>query len=283
MSKVKIFTDSAADLPKEILAQYDIGMVPILISFPEQSYADGVDLTAGEFYQLMDKAPRLPVTSQPSPLDFVQEFIPYLESGRSIVSINLSSGLSGTVESALLAKDSLGEKAANLHLVDSRSASMGQGVLVLLAAKLAEQGRTAEEIVRTVQTGREQLMHLFTLDTTENLVKGGRISRAKGTLGDLLNIKPILYLDDAGKIDMLDKVRGRKKSLRYLMDSYSDQASTDVYPFIGISHADCLPEAEEVANQMRSLRPETEVVLGTIGAAVGTHVARGCIAIFYFR
>lgn len=283
MSKVKIFTDSAADLPQEMLARYDIGMVPILISFPEKSYADGVDLTAGEFYQLMDKAPRLPVTSQPSPLDFVQAFQPYLEAGDEIVSVNLSSGLSGTVESALLAKDSLGELSNGVYVVDSRSASMGEGVLVLLAASLAEQGKTAEEIVQAVQAGREQLMHLFTLDTTENLVKGGRISRAKGTLGDLLNIKPILYLDDAGKIDMLDKVRGRKKSLKYLLDSYAAQAKTDRYQFIGISHADCLPEAEEVANAMQAAHPEAKVVLGTIGAAVGTHVARGCIAIFYFR
>lgn len=283
MSKIKVFTDSAADLPQTMLERYDIGVVPILISFPERSYADGVDLTTSEFYQLLANSPKLPVTSQPSPHDFVQAFTPYLQSGQTIVTVNLSSGLSGTVESALLAKDSLGDLASQVYVVDSLSASMGEGVLVLLAAHLAEQGKTATEIVQAVQNARQQLMHMFTLDTTENLVKGGRISRAKGTLGDLLNIKPILYLDDAGKIDMLDKARGRKKSLKYLLDSFQAEAKPSGYPYLGISHADCEAEAQEVAAQMQQLFPDIPVVLGTIGAAVGTHTSRGCIAIFYFR
>ena len=283
MSKVKVFTDSAADLPQEMLERYDIGVVPILVTFPDRSYADGVELSASEFYRLMDDSPKLPITSQPSPHDFVQAFSPFLEASLAIVSVNLSSGLSGTVESALLAKDTLGDKARELHIVDSQAASMGQGALVLLAAYLAEQGRSAKEIVQAVQAARQKLVHLFTLDTMENMVKGGRVSRAKGTLGDLLNIKPILFLDDAGKIDLLDKVRGRKKSLKYLLDSYTSHAKPSGYPYLGISHADSLEEAREVAEQMQTLQPDTPVVIGTIGAAIGTHTGRGCIAIFYFQ
>lgn len=283
MSNVKVFTDSAADLPREMLERYDISVVPILVTFPERSFADGVDLTAGEFYQLMDNSPKLPITSQPSPLDFVQAFTPFLEAERPIVSINLSSGLSGTVESALLAKDTLGDKGKELHIVDSQAASMGQGTLVLLAAHLAEQGKAANEIVQAVQAARQKLVHLFTLDTMENMVKGGRVSRTKGTLGDLLNIKPILFIDESGKIDLQDKVRGRKKSLKYLLDNYTQNTKPGGYPYIGISHADCLEEAREVAEQMQSLQPDTPVVIGTIGAAVGTHTGRGCIAIFYFK
>jgi DegV family protein with EDD domain len=283
MSKIKIFTDSAADLPKEMLERYDIGVVPILISFPDRTYADGQDLSASEFYQLLGDSPQLPVTSQPSPHDFVEAFTPVLQAGGQVISICLSSGLSGTLESALLAKESLGALGKELYVVDSLSASLGQGVLVLLAADLAEQGKTPEEIVQAVTSARQRLMHMFTLETTENLVKGGRISRTKGTLGDLLNIKPILHLDDAGRIDMLDKVRGRKKSLRYLVDSFRQEAKSLGYPYLGISHADCLEEAREVAKQMQQLFPDIPVVMGTIGATVGTHTAKGCIAIFYFR
>ncbi|MGI6357871.1 MAG: DegV family protein [Bacillota bacterium] len=283
MSKVKIFTDSAADLPQEMLAKYDIGVVPLLVSFPDRSYADGVDLTSDQFYSLLEQSPQLPVTSQPSPHDFIEAFSPHLEAGRTIVSINLSSALSGTVESAQIAKNSLEDKAANLYLVDSRAASIGEGILVLLAAELAERGRTAPEIVQAVESARQRLVHLFTLDTMENLIKGGRISRAKGTIGNLLNIKPILCLDDQGAIDTLDKVRGRKKSLRYLLDRFAEQAKPRPYPFIGVCHADCPDEAQELVAGLQQLQPDSQVVVGNIGATIGTHTGKGCIAVFYFK
>lgn len=282
MTNVKVFTDSAADLPQEIVTKYDIGVVPLQVSFPDKSYADGVDLTSEQFYRMLEEAPRLPVTSQPSPHDFMEAFLPHLEEGRTIVSINLSSALSGTVESAQIAKSSLEDKAANLHLVDSRAASIGEGLLVLLAAELAELGKEAPEIVQAVEDARQRLMHIFTLDSTENLVKGGRISRAKGAIGNLLNIKPILCLDDQGAIDTLDKVRGRKKSLKYLLDSLAEQAKP-LYPFVGICHADCLDDANELVAAMQELRPRAQVVLGDIGATIGTHVGKGCIGMFYFK
>ena len=284
MQKVKIFTDSAADLPAEIVARYDIGVVPIVVSFADRTYADGKDLTAAEFYALLADAPRLPVTSQPSPQDFVDAFKPDLQAGRSIVTINLSSGLSGTVESVNLAKEALGELAQNrLYAVDSLAASGGQGLLVLLAADMAAQGKSAPEIAAGVREARQHLVHLFTLEKMDNLVKGGRISRTKGAVGDLLNIKPILYIDEQGFIDLKDKVRGRKKSLRHLLQQSSQAATGDKYLYRGVSHANCLPEAQEVAAQLQQVVPEATMIIGDIGAAVGTHTGQGCIAIFYFQ
>lgn len=282
--QVKIFTDSAADLPAELVAHYDIGVVPLLISHGDQVFADGRDLTHEQFYQLLAESKQLPTTSQPSPQDFVDAFTPHLEQGQCVISINLSSGLSGTVESAILAQANLSNLAeGHLDIIDSLAASIGQGLLVCLAGDLANQGKSTTEIVAAIGEARRRLVHLFTLDTVENLVRGGRISRAKATLGELLNIKPILWLDDQGKIDTLDKVRGRKKSLRYLVDKCLAEVDGASYPYLGISHASCPTEAQALAQELQRALPHASIVVGNIGATIGTHTGAGCIAIFYFK
>lgn len=284
MKKVKIFTDSAADLPAAIVERYDIGVVPLLISHGQSVFADGKDLTHQQFYQLLASSQQLPMTSQPSPQNFIDAFIPYLEQDQQIISINLSSGLSGTVESAMLAQAELGAVAAGrLHIIDSLAASVGQGLLVCLAAALAQKQQPAAEIIAAVHQARPALMHLFTLDTMENLVRGGRISRAKATVGELLNIKPILRLDDEGKIDTLDKVRGRKKSIKYLIDKCLAEADREHFPYLGVSHADSPAAAEAIAQALQQAMPEHTIVIGDIGATIGTHTGPGCIAVFYFK
>lgn len=283
MPLVKIMTDSAADLPMEIVRQYHITVIPMLISFPEKTYADGVDLTPDQFYQMLKTTPRLPVTSQPSPQDFIDAFQPEMEQGTTIISISLSSGLSGTFDSARLASEALDVPCERIHLIDSLGASSGQGLLVLLAARLAAEGRQPEEIVTAVNDARRRLVHVFTLDTMENLVKGGRISKAKGAIGDLLNIKPVLYIGDDGKIDVKDKVRGRKKALRYLTETMYSEVNANAYGLFAVSHANSPNDAEEVAESIRQRFPGSTVVVGEIGATIGTHTGEGCIALFYFR
>lgn len=282
--QVKIFTDSAADLPAELVAHYDIGVVPLLISHEGHVFADGRDFAHEQFYQLLAESKQLPTTSQPSPQDFADAFTPYLEQGQQIISINLSSGLSGTVESAILAHANLGSLAeGRLHIVDSLAASVGQGLLVCLAAELANQGKPIPEIISALGEARRRLFHLFTLDTLENLVKGGRISRAKATLGELLNIKPILWLDENGKIDNLEKVRGRKKSLKYLANKCLAEVDAESYHHLGISHANSPNEAAALAEELQQALPHASIVVGTIGATIGTHTGAGCIAVFYFK
>lgn len=282
--QVKIFTDSAADLPAELVAHYDIGVVPLLISHEDHVFADGRDFTHEQFYQLLAESKQLPTTSQPSPQDFVNAFAPYLEQGQSVISVNLSSGLSGTVESAILAQANLGSLAeGRLHIVDSLAASGGQGLLVCLAAELANQGKSITEIVAAIGEARRRLLHLFTLDTLENLVKGGRISRAKATLGELLNIKPILWLDENGKIDNLEKVRGRKKSLKYLASKCLAEVDVESYHYLGISHANSPNEAAALAEELQQALPYASIVVSNIGATIGTHTGAGCIAVFYFK
>lgn len=284
MKKVKIFTDSAADLPAAIVERYDIGVVPLLISHEENVFADGQDLIHQQFYQLLASSQQLPTTSQPSPQDFIDAFTPYLDQDQEIISINLSSGLSGTVESAMLAHAELSALAAGrLHIIDSLAASVGQGLLVCLAAEMAQAQKSVAEIVAAVLEARLALNHLFTLDTMDNLVKGGRISRAKATFGELLNIKPMLRLDDDGKIDTLDKVRGRKKSIKYLIDKCLAEADKKRFPYVGISHGNSLAEAEAIAQALQRAIPDHTIVIGDIGATIGTHTGPGCIAVFYFK
>lgn len=283
MEKIKIFTDSAADLPADLVTRLKIGVVPLTIAHDDRVFADGQDLTNAEFYRLLSEADKLPTTSQPAPQAFIDAFRPHLEQGETIISINLSSGLSGTVASATLAQDSLGELAeGRLHIIDSLAASVGQGLLVRLAAELAAEGRGAEEIVLTVQRARQRLMHLFTLDTMDNLVKGGRISRAQAALGELLTIKPVLWLDAEGKIDTLTKVRGRKKSLKYLLDKYQAEADANSYAYLGVCHANCPAEATALRQEMQKVCPNMQMIMGDIGATIGTHTGPGCVGIFYF-
>lgn len=284
MKPIKIFTDSAADLPQEFIRRYDVGVVPLLVSHAGEVYADGVDLTHSQFYQLLSQAEQLPTTSQPSPQHFIEAFSPYLEKDQEIVSINLSSNLSGTVESALLAREDFEESIRErIHIVDTLAASVGQGLLVQLAVEMAAAGKSAQEIVVALQEARPHLTHLFTLDTMDNLVKGGRISRSKATLGKLLNIKPILWLDEAGQIDTLDKTRGRKKALSYLLDKCSQEANVSKFSCLGICHADCMEEALEMQASLETHFPGVPIIVGAIGATIGTHTGAGCIAVFYFR
>ena len=204
--------------------------------------------------------------------------------GHTIISINLSSSLSGTVASATLAQESLDQAGQQqIHIVDSKAASIGQGLLVCLASHLAQQGRGVEEILTAVSAARQRLMHLFTLETMDNLVKGGRISRAKAIIGGMLDIKPILWLDDDGKIDTLEKVRGRKKSLKYLTDQCLAELDVSVYPYVGICHANCPEEAAALAKVIEQAVPAATVVVGDIGATIGTHTGVGCMAVFFFH
>lgn len=283
MVKVRIFTDSSADLPAELKHRYQIGVVPLSVTFPDSTHKDGIDLSPHEFYAKMEDSPQLPVTSQPSPQDFIEAFRPALEAGQAIVSINISANLSGTLNSALLAREELGELAeGRVFIIDSLSASMGQGLLVVLAAKLAESGKEPRDIVSEIERLRVKLQSLFTLETMTNLVKGGRISPSKAALGNLLNVKPILSFDSEGRIEAKDKARGRKKSLKYLVDSLVERASTGP-EVIAVAHAMSSDEAELVSEEIRGHFPGAEILVGLIGPTIGTHTGKGCMAVFYLK
>ncbi|WP_128102703.1 DegV family protein [Paenibacillus sp. DCT19] len=278
--KVAIVTDSTADIPEELIRKYGIHVVPLRVLFGEETYADGVELTPEEFYTKLGKAATLPTTSQPSPTEFMNVYQSLLDEDpeRAIVSIHLSSGMSGTYQSALLGK-SLLEREGDITVLDSKSASYGYGLLVVQAAELALQGKSASDIASAVEGMHRTRKLFFLVDTLEYLQKGGRIGKAAAIFGTLLNIKPILSIDEEGIIYAVEKVRGQKKAMARIIELFQqDFAGKRVN--VAIGHTADPGSAIACAEQLRGHFTLNEVVYTNIGAVIGSHVGPGVIAIF---
>lgn len=283
MSKVAIITDSACDLEAGHLAELGVTMVPLTISIGGGVYRDGVDLTRDEFYRLLAANPENAHTAQPAPGAFAEAYRAALRTADHAVVICLSAGLSGTVESALLAKTGIMPDPDRVTVFDSRAASIGQALMVVGAAERAAAGQGPEEIAAYLEDLRAHLASLFTLDTLEYLVRGGRLGRVQGLVGTLLQIKPLLELDAEGRIVPREKVRGRGKALERLLEIVEQEGRRLEGQRVGISHARAAAEAEAIAAELRKRFKVREVLMGEISATIGTHTGPGCLAVFYQR
>ncbi|NLK01183.1 MAG: DegV family protein, partial [Clostridia bacterium] len=195
MGKIAIVTDSTADLPPEIIEKYNISIVPLKVLFGNKEYKDGIDIGPDEFYEKLEKSNTLPTTSQPSPGDFIKVYRSLLEQYTEIISIHLSSNLSSTVNVARLAGKDFKDR---IHVFDSKSISLGIGLLATEAAKSVQEGLRINEVLEKIKSVRKNSEVLFTLDTLEYLSKGGRIGKVSGLLGSVLNIKPIVRVNEEG-------------------------------------------------------------------------------------
>ncbi|MGG1880407.1 DegV family protein [Paenibacillus cisolokensis] len=282
MNKTVIVTDSTADIPADLVKQYNIHIVPLKVMFGEDSYLDGVDISAGEFYKRLVESPQLPTTSQPSPADFVQAyesiFKQYPEC--SILSIHISSGLSGTYQSAKLATSLLEEKADQITVWDSKSASYGFGLFAAHAAKLAADGKPVEEIIIAIEELRSKRRLYFLVDTLEYLQKGGRIGKASAVLGTLLNIKPILSIDEEGIIFSVEKVRGRKKATARMVELFQQDLTGVTKVHVAVGHTADRGLVEDFLQQLSAVFAVEDVVYSDIGPVIGTHVGPGTIAAY---
>ncbi|KKC46868.1 MULTISPECIES: DegV family protein [Paenibacillus] len=282
-TKVRIVTDSTADIPREVRERLNIEMVPLQVLFGTESYLDSVTLQADEFYEKLEKFSGLPTTSQPSPSEFMAVYERILDESPDapIISIHLSSQFSGTFQSALLAQ-SLIEREADITAVDSKSASYGNGMLVVKAAEMAEAGASKEEILDEVYRMRKETGLYFLVDTLEYLQKGGRIGKASAFFGSILNIKPILSIDDEGSITPVDKVRGTKKAVQRVVDLLKEQFGDDpvaVHFAWGYQRGSAL-DLYEAINASFQIRHTTTTTLGPV---IGAHVGPGTAAVFMQR
>jgi DegV family protein with EDD domain len=283
MRKVTVITDSANDLPNKYLERYGVKFAPLSITFDKESFYDRVTLTYEDFYKRMHEMDELPRTSQPSPEAFYNLMKEAIDQGYEAVVITLSSGLSGSHNSACLAKDMFTEQMQKkIHIVDSLTASMGQGLLVLKAARLSEEGESAEKIAKVVIESRSCIKSIFTVDTFEYLLKGGRVTKVQAFFGTVLDIKPILHLDSQGKIFPMEKVRGKKKALIRMLEMLEEMGNEAKNTTLGISHFLSEDDALRIANKMKERFKIKEVVVGKLSASIGTHVGPGCIAIFFY-
>ncbi len=276
-----IVTDSTSDIPEELAKKHGIHVVPLRLQFGEESLLDGVEISAKEFYERLVQAEKLPTTSQPSPADYVRTYEQILQDhpGASILSIHISSGLSGTYQSALIAK-SMMEENVDITVVDSLSASYGFGVLVVHAARLASQGMAVEDIVVAVEELRKERKLYFLVDTLEYLQKGGRIGKAAALFGTLLNIKPILSIDQEGIIYPVEKVRGRKKAVARMIELFQQDLGNIQKINVAVGHTANLASAESFLEELSAHYKVEEVVFHNIGSVIGSHVGVGTIGVY---
>ncbi|HEX2952889.1 MAG TPA: DegV family protein [Bacillota bacterium] len=284
MKKLKIITDSTCDLPIERIQAEGIGIVPFPITFGVRTYRDMGDLGREEFYQMLTTSSELPHTSQPTPSEYREVLQENLNEAEELILLTLSSGLSGAYESAVTASELLevGDR-ERVSVVDTRAASLGQGLLAVEAAEMVRNGKDRSTILKSLDQSINRLASVFTLDTLAYLEKGGRIGKVQAMMGTMLNVKPVLKLDEAGKIVQREKVRGRKQSIQRILDIMAEDGKSLERQSIGLCHARALAEAQEVAAEIERRFLSKEVIIGEMSATIGTHVGPGCLAFFYMK
>lgn len=274
---MQIITDSSCDLPKELIDKHDIIVVPLNIEINEKSYVDGEELSHHDFYNKMAESPTLPKTSQPSPHSFIEAFKEAAKRQKDIICVHLSSKLSGTFETAILAKELLGEE---VHIFDSLSGSMGVGLQVLKACKLVEEGLDVNGVLEKLKEYRDQLKVYVYLETIENAVKGGRVSKTKEIIANLLNVKVIVHVED-GYVKILKSLRGKRKAINFMLEKVAEQQETIKDKVIAITHCDCLDDAIALKEEIIKRFNPQNVIITTMGPVIGTHAGQGGLLISF--
>lgn len=278
VANTAIVLDSTADLPDARERHSNWRMVPLYVRFGDDSFRDYVELGPEEFYARLRTASTPPATSQPTPGDFAETYRELSEYER-IYSIHIPETLSGTIQSARVAAEELGNK---VRTVDSGTASAAIAMLAFAIQRRLDRGTTDDEIDALVDRYRRDAGLLFTVDTLEFLQRGGRIGRAAAMAGQLLNVKPILTITD-GEVVPLKRVRGNAKAMQAFVEDFT-RATIDADGLrVGIAHADAPERAEQLVTMVKNERPRAEIELvTTLGAVVGTHAGPGTIGFFWF-
>jgi DegV family protein with EDD domain len=281
--QVKILADSACDLPLDFYKEYNVTLFPLKVQLNGIEYEDVKTIEPKLIYDAIRNG-TVPKTSQTSPLLFEQVFTNMAENNEDGIYIALSSALSGTYQTAVMILDQVKENYPNfdLTIVDTKCASLGSGLIVMEAARLAAKNTPKEEILQDVLFRTQHMEHLFTVEDLDYLAKGGRVSKASAFLGGLLNIKPLLNVED-GKLVPIEKIRGKKKLLHRILEIMKERGADLNEQIIGISHAD----NDETALEMRKMIEEEfqpkDVYISAIGSAIGAHTGPGTIAIFFLN
>lgn len=276
---IEIITDSTCDLTSVQAETLGVRVLPLTVQFGEASFRDGVDLSNAEFYERLRNAQTLPTTSQINPDAFVSAFQAALDRGNQVVAIVVSSELSGTFQSAVIAKEMLNSE--DIFVVDSRQVALSLNLLVTEAARLRDEGKSAAEIAKAATELREKIRLYAVVDTLKYLKMGGRISAATAVVGGVLGITPIVAVKD-GKVESAGKTRGRKAGVQWIRE----QANSEELDFsrpLALGHTGCVEALDAVAEGFSGLMPKfTSVFSCEIGAVVGTHAGPGAAGVAYF-
>ena len=280
-----IITDSTCDMPQEMADELGLAILPIRVSMEDKEYAhylDGRELGFHEFYEKL-RAGVPAKTSAANQEDFLSLMEPALAAGRDVLYIGFSSGLSSTYNVGVMTAAQLAEKypERKVYTVDSLSASFGEGLLVYHAVQQKLAGKSIDEVRAFVEENRLHLCHWFTVDDLQHLKRGGRVSAAAAVFGTMLNIKPVLHVDDEGHLIPVGKVQGRTTSIKALLKKMQETAIDPAEQVVFISHGDCEKDAEKLAAMVRESIGPKEIILNPIGPVIGAHSGPGTVALFF--
>ncbi|MCP4362925.1 MAG: DegV family protein [Chloroflexi bacterium] len=277
-AKVAIVVDSTAYLPQDIIDQYNMYVIPLLVNWEGESLKDNVDITPDVFYKRLTTAKEMPTTSQPSPGDFKVIFEKAAENADAVLCLTISQALSGTYASAIAARQMV--EGVPIEVIDSQFTIMGLGFMALAAAKAVADGADYQEAAAIVKTLIPRMRVVFVVDTLEFLHRGGRIGGASRYLGTLLSIKPILHFEE-GKIEALTKVRTKKKAVAHMLQLMSKETAGRK-THAAVLHAAAPAEGNQLYARVQGQIAPEELYLSEISPVIGTHTGPGAVAVVYY-
>ena len=280
-----IMTDSCCDLNAHMAQELELNVVPLTVHMNGKDYAnmlDGSEISFEEFYKNI-RSGILSTTSAANVGQFEDAMRAVLAQGQDIVCINFSSALSATYQNACIAAKTMADEfpESHVYVVDSLSASLGQGLLLYLAVQKKREGLSAEELVQWVEENKLHIDHWFTVDDLNFLKRGGRVSAATALVGTMLSIKPVMHTDNEGRLTLVDKARGRKASLKALLDAIERLAIEPEKQTMFICHADCEEEAKQVAAEIQRRFGTTDIRIHYIGPVIGSHTGPNTMGLFF--
>ncbi|MDH5163493.1 DegV family protein [Heyndrickxia oleronia] len=280
---VKIFADSASDMPLSFFQENQVTLIPLRVYIDETEYEDLQTINPKQVFKEI-RAGKMPKTSQPTPQVFQEVFTELAKSNQSGIYIAFSSALSGTYQTAVMVHEQVKEEYPNLDLtiIDTKCASVGFGLVVKSAAEMAANGASKEEIIDDIHFRSQHMEHLFTVEDLDYLAKGGRLSKASAFLGGLLNIKPLLHVEE-GKLIPIEKIRGKKKLLKRILDVMEERGIDLEHQVVGISHGDDEESALEMKAMIQERFGTKDFYINIIGSAVGSHAGPGTLALFFLN
>lgn len=280
MSKIAIVTDSTSFLPPDLIKKYNITMIPQVLIWGEQTYQDGVDIQPSEFYTKLKSAKTMPSTSQVSPATMQATFQPLVDQGFEVIGLFVSSRLSGTMQSAVQAKELMGAAGAKVNIVDSYATSMSLGLIVLAAARAAEGGASLTDTISAADKAKNNSGLFFAVDTLEFLHRGGRIGGAQRFIGSALNLKPILALKE-GKVEGVERIRTKSKAHDRVLELIAEQVAGKSNIRIATLHANAAEDAKALLDRAAQQLNPVETIFAEVSPVVGTHTGPGTVGLAY--
>lgn len=281
MNEYVIIVNSTVDVPKEWLEQRNVPFIPMKYTIGGETYKDMMGLSAKEFFQKLRNG-EMAVTSQVNPDEAKEALEPYLKEGKDVLYLGFSSALSGTYNSMRLAAEELREEYPDrkIILVDTLCACLGEALLLYYVLKQRDAGKSIEEAAQWAEDNKLHICHNVTVDDLHHLQRGGRVSKTAAVLGTMVQIKPMIHMDNHGSLQVIGKERGRKKSLNKIVDMAVEQSKGYENEIIMITHGDCIEDAEYVAQRVRDKMGISNILINNIGTVIGSHTGPGVVAVF---